>query len=245
MISIIVPVYNVEKFIKETVASVLAQTYKDFELILVDDCSKDGSIEAIKSFDDSRIILLRQEQNAGAYAARNRGLKEAKGRYIAFLDSDDYWEPCKLEKELAFMERENAGFVFTGYEFADENCIGTGKIVRVPHTITYKQALSNTTIFTSTVLIDREKIPDNLIEMPDIASEDTATWWRILKAGHIGYGLDENLVRYRRSKGTLSSDKFVALKRIWGLYRKIAGLSVIGSAWHFVGWAITAVRRRV
>ena len=245
MISIIVPVYNAEKFIRETIQSVLDQTYTDFELLLVDDCSRDGSVEAIESFKDERIILLRQEHNAGAYAARNRGLKEAKGRYIAFLDSDDCWEPCKLERELAFMEHENAGFVFTGYEFADDNCVGTGKVVRVPHTITFKQALSNTTIFTSTVLIDREKIPDELIEMPHIASEDTATWWRILKAGHVGYGLDENLVRYRRSANSLSSNKLVALKRIWNLYRKIAGLSVIASARHFVGWAFRAVLRRM
>ena len=245
MISIIVPVYNAEKFIKETIKSVLNQTYTDFELLLVDDCSKDGSVQAIESFVDPRVILLKQEQNAGAYAARNRGLKEAKGRYIAFIDSDDLWEPCKLERELAFMEREDAGFVFTGYEFADENCVGTGKVVKVPHTINFKQALSNTTIFTSTVLIDREKIPDELIEMPHIASEDTATWWRILKAGHIGYGLNENLVKYRRSKGSLSSDKIEALRRIWGLYRKIAGLSVVSSAWYFVGWAFRAVLRRV
>ncbi|MBP5659863.1 MAG: glycosyltransferase family 2 protein [Lachnospiraceae bacterium] len=245
MISIIVPVYNAEKFIKETIKSVLNQTYTDFELLLVDDCSKDGSVQAIESFEDPRVILLKQEQNAGAYAARNRGLKEAKGRYIAFIDSDDLWEPSKLERELAFMEREDAGFVFTGYEFADENCVGTGKVVKVPHTINFKQALSNTTIFTSTVLIDREKIPDELIEMPHIASEDTATWWRILKAGHIGYGLNENLVKYRRSKGSLSSDKIEALRRIWGLYRKIAGLSVVSSAWYFVGWAFRAVLRRV
>ena len=245
MISIIVPVYNAEKFIRETIQSVLDQTYTDFELLLVDDCSRDKSVEVIGSFEDARVILLRQEQNAGAYAARNRGLKEAKGRYIAFLDSDDCWEPCKLEHEMAFMERENAGFVFTGYEFADENCVGTGKVVRVPRTINFKQALSNTTIFTSTVLIDREKIPDELIEMPHIASEDTATWWRILKAGHVGYGLDENLVRYRRSSNSLSANKFVALKRIWGLYRKIAGLSVVASAWYFVGWAIKAVKRRI
>ena len=245
MISIIVPVYNAEKFIRETIQSVLDQTYTDFELLLVDDCSRDGSVAVIESFEDERVILLRREHNAGAYAARNRGLKEARGRYIAFLDSDDCWEPCKLEHEMAFMERENAGFVFTGYEFADENCVGTGKVVRVPRTINFKQALSNTTIFTSTVLIDREKIPDELIEMPNIASEDTATWWRILKAGHVGYGLDENLVRYRRSSNSLSANKLVALKRIWGLYRKIAGLSVVSSAVHFVGWAFRAVLRRM
>ena len=139
MISIIVPVYNAEKFIRETIQSVLNQTYKDFELILVDDCSKDGSVDAIKSFDDSRVILVKQEHNAGAYAARNRGLKEAGGRYIAFLDSDDCWEPCKLEHELAFMERENAGFVFTGYEFADASGKPNGKKVFVPEKINYQQ----------------------------------------------------------------------------------------------------------
>ena len=245
MISIIVPVYNVEKFIEETIASVLSQTCADFELLLVNDCSTDRSAELIKACTDPRVRLIEQPENKGAYAARNRGLKEAKGRYIAFLDADDLWEPCKLEHELAFMEREGAGFVFTGYEFATENAEPTGAIVRVPHTLSYRQALLNTTIFTSTVLIDREKIPDKLIEMPDIRSEDTATWWRILKAGNTAYGLDENLVRYRRSQGSLSSNKLVAVKRIWRLYREIAELNLFSSCLHLVSWAVTAVYRRL
>lgn len=245
MISIIVPVYNAEKFIDATINSVLNQTYTDWELLLVNDCSKDGSVEKIKSFSDSRIRLIEQPENKGAYAARNRGLKEAKGRFIAFLDSDDLWEPEKLSKELTFMQEEDAGFVFTGYEFADENGIGTGAVVKVPHSLTFKKALNNTNIFTSTVLIDREKIPDELIRMPHIKSEDTATWWRILMAGHKAYGLNENLVKYRRSKGSLSSDKIEALRRIWNLYRNIAGLSVPSAAIHFVSWAITAVLRRI
>lgn len=245
MVSIIVPLYNAEKFIWETVQSVINQTYKDFELLLVDDCSTDRSLAAAEAINDSRVRVIRQEQNAGAYAARNRGLSEAKGRYIAFLDADDKWEPTKLEDTLKFMEEKNAGFVFTSYEFADEKCVGTGKVVRVPETITYKQALSNTTIFTSTVLIDREKVADELIKMPNIKSEDTATWWQILRAGHTGYGLDKNLVKYRRSAGTLSSNKVEALRRIWNLYRKAAGLSVVSSATHFVVWAFKAVARRI
>lgn len=245
LVSIVVPVYNCEKFIAETISSVLSQTFCDFELILVNDCSKDKSVDVINSFDDSRIRLIEQPDNQGAYAARNRGVKEARGRYIAFLDGDDIWEPCKLEHEMNYMKKENAGFVFTGYEFADENGVGNGAVVHVPHTISFKQALKNTTIFTSTVLIDREKISEDLIMMPNIKSEDTATWWRILKAGNVGYGLNENLVRYRRSAGTLSSNKFAAMKRIWKLYREIAQLSVIESAFNFVCWAVTAVLRRI
>lgn len=245
MVSIIVPVYNAEKFIKTTIESVLNQTFTDFELLLINDCSTDSSIDVIKAFSDNRIRLINQKENLGAWAARNRGIKEAKGRFISFLDSDDLWEKEKLEKEMKFMEEKNAGFVFSGYEFSDENGIGNGAIVKVPSTISFRQALNNTTIFTSTVLIDREKIPEDLILMPHIESEDTATWWRILKAGNIGYGLNENLVKYRRSKNSLSSNKIVALKRIWNLYRKIANLSWMEASCHFVCWAFTAVKRRL
>lgn len=245
MISIIVPVYNVENFIAETIDSVLQQTYTDWELILVNDCSTDNTIEKIGAFNDPRIRLVHQNCNQGAYAARNRGLIEAKGRFIAFLDADDLWESEKLEHEIDFMLRENAGFVFTGYEFADSKGMGTGVVVKVPHTFNFKQALNNTTIFTSTVLIDREKISDKLIMMPNIKSEDTATWWNILMAGNVAYGLNENLVKYRRSAGSLSSNKFEALRRIWNLYRKIAKLSIVEASVHFVCWAFTAVLRRI
>lgn len=244
-VSIIVPVYNAAKFINETIDSVLAQTYGNFELILVDDCSKDNSMELMKAYTDERVKIYEQPENMGAWAARNRGLSEAKGRYIAFIDSDDIWKPEKLEREMKFMEEERASFVFMNYEFADESGKGLGKVVHVPHTFTYRQALNNTTIFTSTVLIDRKKVPDDLIRMPNIKSEDTATWWRILKSGVTAYGLDETLVLYRRSAGSLSSNKAEALKRIWRLYREIAGLSVISSAFHFCIWAFTAVMRRV
>lgn len=244
-ISIVVPVYNAEKYIAETIDSVLAQTEENFELLLVNDCSKDRSVEIINNYADPRIRLIEQPKNKGAYAARNRGVEEAKGRYIAFLDSDDLWEPCKLEHELAYMKKKNAGFVFTGYEFADCDGKPTGAIVRVKEKMFLKDAFKNTTIFTSTVLIDRTKVPSELIMMPNIASEDTATWWRIMMAGNVAYGLDENLVRYRRNKGSLSSNKLKAVARIWRLYREIAGLSVVKSCYYFCFWAVTAVLRRI
>lgn len=245
MISIIVPVYNAERFIQETINSVKNQTYTNWELLLVDDCSKDKSAEIIESEGDERVKLIRQETNKGAYAARNRGLEEAKGRYIAFIDADDLWEPCKLDHEINFMKENGAGFVFTGYEFANEEGKGTGSIVKVPFELPYKKALHNTTIFTSTVLIDREIVPDELIRMPKIKSEDTATWWNIMRAGHKAYGLNENLVKYRRVPGTLSSNKFEAQRRIWRLLRDNAKLNVVSSAYHFVLWAFLAVYRRL
>ena len=223
LISIIVPVYNVEKYIEETISCVTAQTCKDWELLLVEDCGTDGTLEVIKrcmdNSGDARIRLIRQTTNQGAARARNRGLQEARGRYIAYLDADDLWVPEKLERELAFMKEKDAAFVFTGYEFADEQGRGTGKVVHVPHTLSYRQALSNTTIFTTTVMFDTEKIGKKRLEMPAVKSEDTALWFRVLREGYTAYGLDENLVRYRRPKRSLSSNKLEALRRIWNLYQ--------------------------
>lgn len=250
--SIIVPVYNAQQFIGETISHVQQQTYKNWELLLVDDCSTDAGRELIcqKSSADARVRLILQEANGGAARARNRGLLEASGQYICFLDADDIWLPKKLETQLKHIrnvqqtENPDAGFVFMNYEFADEMGTGLGKVVHVPERITYQQALKNTTIFTSTVMIDRNKIADEDICMPCIASEDTATWWHLLKKYGTGYGIDENLVKYRRSAGTLSSNKLTAIKRIWGLYRRQERLSVIKSMYCMCFWALRAVLRR-
>lgn len=249
LVSIIVPVYNAEKFIRETMDSVLAQTYPHWELLLVEDGSSDGSVDVIEEYiaekEESRIRLIRLPSNQGAARARNKGLEEASGRYIAYLDADDLWIPEKLEHELRFMEEKGAAFAFTGYEFADEHGVGLGKVVRVPETLEYRQALSNTTIFTTTVMFDSSKISKELLEMPVIKSEDTALWWKVLRAGYTAYGLDENLVRYRRAGRSLSSNKMEAIRRIWNLYRRAEGMSIFESAWHFYFWALRAVRRRL
>ena len=248
-ISVIVPVYNAEKFIRETMDCVIAQTYPCWELLLVEDGSRDNSVEIIETYirdsGEERIRLICQPENMGAAKARNRGLQEAKGRYIAYLDADDLWLPEKLEHELAFIREKDAAFVFTGYEFADENGKGTGKIVHVPETLNYRQALSNTTIFTTTVMFDTQKISKELLEMPVIKSEDTALWWKVLRNGYTAFGLDENLVKYRRPGKSLSSNKLEAVRRIWNLYRKAEGMGVLDSAWHFCFWAVRAVSRRL
>lgn len=247
LISIIVPVYCAKHFLEETVASVQAQTYQNWELLLVDDCSSDGSFELMQELakNDIRIKPIKQPHNMGAAKARNRGVQEAQGRFLCFLDADDVWEADKLKAELYFLEEKKAGFVFTGYEFADEKAQGTGKVVHVPEEITYREALKNTTIFTSTVMIDRAVVADDVIHMPEIASEDTATWWQILKRYGKGYGLDENLVKYRRSANTLSSNKIVAIKRIWRLYRQQEKLNILYSVYCMFFWALRAVLRRV
>ena len=252
LVSIIVPVYNAGKWIEDTILSVKSQTYKDWELLLVDDGSTDSSVEIINELikegegrDDRVRLIDAKVGNYGAAHARNRGVEEAKGRYICYIDADDLWSPDKLEKQLAFMEENEAAFSFTGYEFADESGVGVQKIVRVPKTITYRQALKNTTIFTSTVMFDMDKLTKEDIMMPDVPSEDTATWWKVLKKTGIAYGLDEQLTLYRRGTGTLSSNKMTMIQRIWNLYRNVEGLNAFYSAYCFVFWAVRAVARRI
>ncbi len=244
-VSIIVPVYNAENYIEQTIGSVLDQSYENWEMLLVENGSTDKSVEKIKQFADPRIRLIIMEDNAGAANARNEGMRQATGIYAGYIDADDLWHPDKLKKQIAFMEEKDAAFSFTGYEFGDENAVGTGKIVRVPDTLSYKQALSNTTIFTSTVMFDTRKIAKDKLYMPNVKSEDSALWFRILREGHIAYGLNENLVTYRRPANSLSSNKLEAMRRIWNLYRKQENLNLFYSMYLFVGWAIRAVKRRV
>ena len=286
LVSVVVPVYRAEGYVAETIAMVIRQSYKEWELLLIDDCSPDHSAEIIRDilknytcknllakwrsermteqgqkspawqqgirsaeeYTDGtgrRIVLVCKEKNEGAAAARNTGLSMAQGRYIAFLDADDVWFPEKLDRELRFMRDKRAGFVFTAYEFGDEKAHPTGKVVHVPESLTYRRALSRTVIFTTTVMFDRKIIPDKLMRMPMVESEDTATWWQILREGYTAYGLDKTLAIYRRPQKSLSSNKFTAIRRIWNLYRRQEKLSVIASAWYFVAWAYRATVRRL
>lgn len=245
LVSIIVPVYNAERFIESTINNVLKQTHQTFELLLIDDMSTDNSYEIIKRVNDKRIKYIKLEKKGLASGARNRGIKEAQGTFICFLDADDFWEDNKLEKQIKFMKEKNCAFSFTGYEFTKENGNKTNKKVYVPNELTYKKALKNTTIFTSTVMFDTSKINKDDIYMPNVKSEDTACWWNILKKGYKAYGLNEILVYYRRSEGTLSSNKIEAIKRIWNLYRNQEKLNLIYSLYDFIFYAFNAVKRRI
>lgn len=248
LISIIVPVYNAGAYIRETISMVAAQTYESWELLLVDDGSEDDSREKIRESmenGDVRIRLIEKQKNEGAARARNAGIEASKGRYVAFLDADDLWMPDKLEKELAFMKEKQAAFVFTAYEFGDEDAKRTGKVVNVPPSLTYFKALSRTVIFTTTVMLDTERTGRELIRMPEVKSEDTATWWKILKNGFTAYGLNEVLAVYRRPARSLSSNKLEAIRRIWNLYRKQEKLSLWYSVYNLFFWAVRATMRRL
>jgi lipopolysaccharide/colanic/teichoic acid biosynthesis glycosyltransferase len=247
LVSIIVPVYNAEKFLPDTIATVQNQTYTNWELIFVDDCSKDKSINIIEKYarSDKRIRLYKNKVNSHAALTRNKGIDEANGRYIAFLDADDLWEPTKLEKQIAFMNQKDCAFSYTGYEFSDENGKPNGKKVIAPETLTYKQALRNTIIWTTTVMFDMSKLTKEDINMPNVKSEDTACWWKVLKQIDRAYGMKDILSYYRRSSGTLSANKVEAVKRVWNLYRKVEKHNLIYSAYCFSGYAYNTVKKRV
>lgn len=245
LISIVVPIYNKEKFILDTINTIKNQTYTNWEVIFVNDCSNDKSVDYIKKNWDNRFHVEYLNENCGAANARNIGVKYARGQYICFLDADDLWNVDKLEKQIHFMKENQYAFTFTDYEYSDINGKGTGKCSRVPYIITYKEALKNTTIFTSTVMIDTSKIKKDDIFMKSIPYEDTATWWQILKKHKEGYGLQEVLTLYRRGSKTLSSNKLIALKRAWNLYRNVEGFSNTISMYYFVHYLFNAIKRRI
>lgn len=251
LVSVVVPVYNAARFISDTVLSVKSQTYTNWEIILVDDGSTDNSVEVMNNLaaeinkGTDRVHVITAPNKLKAAGSRNLGVKNANGRYIAFLDADDLWFSDKLEKQLALMTEKDCAFSFTGYEFADEDGIGVQKIVRVPEKITYNQAVKNTTIFTSTVIFDLNKLSKEDIEMPDVGSEDSATWWKVLKKVPYAYGLNEALTLYRRGDSSLSSNKLVCLKRTWKLYRDVEHFSFIKSAYCFICYMIHATIRRL
>ena len=246
LVSVVVPVYNASKYICDTINSVLNQTYENFELILVNDCSTDNSVKLIEEYKDKRIKLINNKDNSGAAISRNNGIKNANGRFICFLDSDDLWEKEKLEKQVKFMLDNNIEFSFTGYEFADANGIPNGKKVYVPKKISYRRALKNTTIWTSTVMFDMTKLSKDDVYMPNVRrGQDTATWWKVLKKIDYAYGINEILSYYRRGENTLSSNKLTALKRTWNLYRNVEHLSLFSSVYNFCFYCFNAVRRRI
>ena len=157
-VSVVIPVHNAENYILMTVESVLDQTYDNIEIILCENTSTDNTREILKGIDNPKVKVIFCDDVSDAAGARNRGVKEAEGRFLAYIDADDLWRKDKLQKQIDYMIKHDAAFCFTGYEFSDEDARPLGKVVKVPDTITYKEALRNTTIFTSTVCFDMSKL---------------------------------------------------------------------------------------
>lgn len=244
-VSVITPVYNAEDFLNETIESVLNQTYKNFEYLLIDDCSTDSSADIIKSYaeKDNRIHYIKLEENSGAAVARNTGLEQAQGQFIAFIDSDDVWYPEKLEIQLAFMAEQGEAFTYTKYEHITEDS-EVQSAPDFPKRLDYSGLLKNTAIACSTVVIDRQVIGE--FRMPLVRKgQDTATWLRILRDHDYAYLVDEVLNQYRGRAGSLSSDKIGALKRTWNTYRNIENLPLHKALYYFMFYIWNAVKRRL
>lgn len=239
LVSIITPVYNSGKFIGDTIKSVLEQTYPNWEMIIADDCSKDNTKNVVKQFSDPRIKYFKLVKNSGAAIARNEALEKAKGKYIAFLDADDMWKSNKLKKQLDFMMKNNISFSFTGYEILRE---GENKVIKVPKTLDYSQYMKNTIIGTLTVMINREIVGEvRLINV--MKDHDSMTWAKLLREGNIAYGLNESLAYYRKVGGSISNDKFKAVRNHWNNCRQIEKLSVLRCAHYFFFYILNAVKK--
>lgn len=210
LVSIIMPSYNTAKYIGESIESVLNQTYNNWELIIVDDCSVDNTDEVVNNFlKDNRIRYLKNSTNSGAAISRNRALKEAKGRWIAFLDSDDLWNKFKLEEQIDFMTKYKYSFSYTNYEEIDENSKSLGIVVTGPKEITKTVMFNYCWPGCLTVMYDANKI--GLIQIRNIKkNNDYAMWLKIIKKGNC-YLLNKNLGSYRKRKGSISNHSYLSL----------------------------------
>lgn len=246
LVSVITPVYNSEKYIEKTILSVLNQTYKNLEMILVDDCSTDNSKEIILRIQkkDKRVKYVKLDKNSGAAVARNTGLEKAEGQFIAFIDSDDVWKKDKLNQQLEFMNNKNIGFTYTAYETLAEDGTIQNKHIHVPDKINYSSLLKNTAIACSTVIINKEFTGD--FSMPSVRKgQDTATWLKLLKKIDYAYGYDEVLSSYRKVAGSISSNKLDALKRTWNTYYNIEKLPFFKAAYYFSFYTFNAIKKRL
>lgn len=229
LVSIIMPSYNTGRFIKETIESVLAQSYSLWELIIVDDCSTDNTDEVVKEFlTDDRIRYIKNDRNSGAAVSRNRALREAKGKWIAFLDSDDLWEPEKLQRQIIFMKENGYCFSYTNYIEIDEESKPVGKSVTGPKRISKQGMYNYCWMGCLTVMYDAEKV--GLIQIADIKkNNDYAMWLKVCKKANC-YLLDETLARYRKRSGSISNHGYVKLiKWHYKLYREADDKNPISS----------------
>ena len=239
-VSVIIPMYNSSKYIKECVNSVINQTYKNLEIILVDDKSNDSTLKKVNKIKDKRIKIIKLKKNSGAAISRNKGIEEATGDLICFLDSDDYWKKDKIEKQVKFIK--DKAFIYSEYQYLRRN--GT-HIARVPETITYKELLKNSAIFTSTVMLNMKYLTKEDIYMPDIRmGQDYGAWYKILKKIDKAYGMQEVLSVYRVGNKSLSSNKVKAMKRTWHLY-KTEEMPFIKRVYYLVAHGYYAIRRRI
>lgn len=242
LVSIITPTYNCGKYIAETIESVQAQTYQNWEMIIVDDCSTDNTKEIVRQYRvcDSRIKYYRFKNNLGAAAARTVSMKLANGQYMAFCDSDDLWVPNKLEKQIEFMNKNGYAFTCTAYEKINEKSESIGKVRKTIVKCDYDRLLLDCPVGNSTVMYDVSKM--GKFKVPNIKKRnDDALWLKMLKKEKYIWGMPDVLMKYRIRSRSISSNKISLIKYHWILYRSIEHLSVPKSIFHIVYWCVIGV----
>ena len=246
LVSVIMPCYNMEKYISDTIASVRRQTYPHWELLIVDDASTDQTINVINMFvaQDERIKLLKNGQHLGTAVSRNSAIQSAHGRFLAFLDADDIWYPNKTQNQVQYMLRNGFGFCYTAYNCIDEKGESLNRQIHTIGDVEYDTFLKNTIIGCSTVMLDTTIV--DKVEVPNFrTSQDTATWLKLLKKGHIAHGLEEVLVSYRVRKISSSSNKLKASYDLWQVYRQQEKLSFGKTFACFCCYAFNAIKKRL
>jgi glycosyltransferase involved in cell wall biosynthesis len=225
------PAYNVASFITESIESVINQSFTLWELIIVDDCSTDDTRAIVSNYlSDNRIQLIENDTNLGGAETRNVAIRKAKGRYIAFLDSDDLWAPTKLEKQLAVIKENNIGFSYTGYTNITE---GGERLetLSCPSKLSFKNLLKHNYIGCLTVIYDTK--PHGKFMMPPVKKrQDFALWLELLKKFKFAYGLNENLAFYRIRQGSLSRSRLDAFKYYWLVLRTVANKGIVASSYY-------------
>lgn len=244
LVSIITPAYNAERFIQDTIQSVIDQSYKNWEHLIVIDCnSKDSTEQIVRHFaeQDSRIQCITSPNAKGAAANRNIALSQARGEYVAFIDADDLWTPDKLEKQITFMNEHQIDFSFTGFQRINENKTQTGHTHQVPEKVTYNDLLHNNTIACLTAVFRRKPFAD--IRFQEHGWEDMSFWLQILKRIRFAHGLNQPLALYRIVKGSRSNNKIFAAKLRWQTYRIVERLSLLKSLYLFGVYFLTSIAK--
>lgn len=244
-VSVVMPAYNASKTVARAIGSVLSQSHRKLELILVDDCSTDDTLRIVAALAgaDDRVRLYRNEKNSGVAQTRNRGVAEAKYDWIAFLDSDDLWEPEKLERQLTVLaEDPSASLCFTGSAFIDEAGNRSDYQLRVPERVTFSDILKQNVISCSSVLVRRELMLQHPMQGSRDIHEDYATWLRILRQIPNAVGIDEPLLVYQISTGSKSGNKLKAAMMQWRTYR-MARIPLPRAVWSFAAYAFLSARK--
>lgn len=242
LVSVIMPTYNCGRFIEETIASIQAQSYENWEIVIMDDCSTDNTRELVENMmaRDGRIKYHCLSENSGAAVARTEAMKLADGEYMAFCDSDDLWMPDKLEKQLKFMSDNGYAFSCTAYEQIDEDSVSLGRVIKTVEKTNYNRLLLDCPVGNSSVMYHVEKM--GKFEVPNIRKRnDDALWLQMLKKEKYIWGMPEVLMRYRIRKNSISSNKLSVVKYHWILYRDIEHLSVLRAVFHIGFWCFLKV----